>query len=59
MKTKIVVEIDRECYMCGCQVTEDQYCHGCKTHICSVCDAPLDERPWGEVHLPEMHKPLS
>ncbi len=45
----------RRCHMCNGQVTEDQYCHGCKVHICSACDAPLDDRPFGCEHIPEMH----
>jgi hypothetical protein len=47
--------IRKLCHMCSNQVTEDDYCHGCKTYICSACDAPLDERPFGFVHIPEMH----
>ena len=45
----------RRCHMCNCRVTEDEYCYGCKAHICGNCDAPLDERPFGYVHIPAMH----
>jgi len=47
------------CHMCNSQVTEDEYCYGCKVHICADCDAPLNERPFGYVHPPEMHAQAS
>jgi len=63
MKTKFTKPalgpLRKLCCMCSNQVTEDDYCYGCKMYICSACDAPLDERPWGEVHLPEMHSQAS
>ena len=55
-KAKIVV---RRCHMCNCRVSIDKYCHGCKVHICADCDAPLNERPFGYVHPPEMHAQAS
>lgn len=62
MKTKFTKPNDRpfefevrRCHMCNCQVTDDDYCHGCKVHICRKCDAPLDKRPFGYIHPPEGH----
>ncbi len=54
-----LTEKRRRCHMCGRGVDMDTYCYGCKVHICSMCDAPLDERPFGFVHPPEMHAQAS
>jgi len=45
-----------QCYFCGEQCTEEDYCYGCKTYICEECDS-IRESPWGN-HFPEDHEVL-
>ena len=40
-----------KCFKCGNACTEDHYCHGCGTHVCSECSI---SNPWGS-HSPEDH----
>ncbi len=43
-----------QCYFCGGQCIEGQYCYGCKKYICDECET-VEDPPWGK-HLPEDHQ---
>lgn len=40
------------CYFCGKEVTEDDFCHGCKHYVCQECD---EDMPLGN-HCVEDHQ---
>ena len=41
-----------KCYFCGKEVTEDDYCYGCKEYVCEECN---ETDPWGS-HDVEDHQ---
>ena len=41
-----------QCYFCGKEVTDDDYCYGCKHYVCDECES---EQPSGN-HNVEDHK---
>ena len=42
----------RLCFHCAAECREEDYCYGCKTHICRECCVNID--PCGS-HPPEDH----
>jgi len=44
------------CKLCGASCTIEDYCFGCRSHVCERCDHPdPDKRPQGAAHEPEAH----
>ena len=39
------------CQVCGATATADEYCQGCKAHVCSECNVKIPPR----VHEPRDH----
>lgn len=43
---------NKVCYFCGKEVTEDDFCYGCRHYVCQECD---EETPFGN-HCVEDHQ---
>ncbi len=44
------------CHLCGAACESEDYCFGCRKHVCEACDHPdQDKRPQGIAHVPEAH----
>ena len=42
-----------KCFNCEEPCTKDDFCHGCKVHVCNDCSVNYD-MPFGS-HEPELH----
>jgi len=36
-----------KCYFCAAEVSDDDYCYGCKEYVCAECDVMSINMPWG------------
>ena len=55
MRENMAIREMKQCYFCGEECNEEDFCYWCKAYICEECIGKALEAPWGN-HFPEDHR---